>query len=206
MASIAASRQPQITGEPAWEIAKLFPNQGHWSVEEYLALPGNHLVEFSHGNVEVLPMPTQSHQNIVAFLYEAVLTFTRARDLGKVLFAPLRIRLDASKIREPDIAFMLKSNAARRADEYWDGADWVIEVVSNDDRRRDLEIKRFEYSRAGIPEYWIVDPMNSQVIVLSLQGDRYVEIGVFNAGQRAESSVVKGFVLDVGQMFAAARE
>jgi len=123
-----------------------------------------------------------------------------------VLFAPLRIRLDPSKVREPDIAFMLKSNAARRTDEYWDGADWVIEVVSNDDRRRDLEIKRFEYARAGIPEYWIVDPMNSQVTVLSLQGDRYIEVGVFNAGERAESSLVKGFVLDVGQMFAAARE
>jgi len=206
MASIAASRQPQVTGEPAWEIARLFPNQGHWSVQEYLSLPGNHLVEFSHGNVEVLPMPTELHQRIVAFLYEAIVAFVRPQGLGMVLFAPLRIRLDPSKVREPDIAFMLKSNAARRTDEYWDGADWVIEVVSNDDRRRDLEIKRFEYARAGIPEYWIVDPMNSQVTVLSLQGDRYIEVGVFNAGERAESSLVKGFVLDVGQMFAAARE
>jgi Uma2 family endonuclease len=206
MASIAASRQTQITGEPAWEIARLFPNQGTWSVEEYLALPGNHLVEFSHGNVEVLSAPTELHQIIVASLYEAIVAFVRPQGLGMVLFAPLRIRLDPSKIREPDIAFMLKSNAARRTDEYWDGADWVIEVLSSDDRRRDLEIKRFEYARAGIPEYWIVDPMNSQVIVLSLQEDRYVEIGVFNAGERAESSVVKGFVLDVGQMFAAARE
>jgi Uma2 family endonuclease len=151
-------------------------------------------------------MPTELHQRIVAFLYEAIVAFVRPQGLGMVLFAPLRIRLDPSKIREPDIAFMLKSNAARRTDEYWDRADWVIEVVSSDDRRRDLEIKRFEYARAGIPEYWIVDPMNSQVIVLSLQEDRYVEIGVFNAGERAESSVVKGFVLDVGRMFAAARE
>jgi Uma2 family endonuclease len=206
MASIAASRQPEVTGEPAWEIAKLFPNQGQWSVQEYLALPGNHLVEFSHGNVEVLPLPTELHQRIVAFLYQAIFTFVQPQGLGMVLFAPLRVRLDPSKIREPDIAFMLKSNAARRSDEYWDGADWVIEVVSNDDRRRDLEIKRFEYARAGIPEYWIVDPMNSQVVVLTLQGDRYVEVGVFHAGQRAASFVVKGFALDVGQMFAAARE
>jgi Uma2 family endonuclease len=207
MASIAASRQSQqLTGEPAWEIARLFPNQGQWSVEEYLALPGNHLVEFSHGNVEVLSMPTQSHQNIVAFLYEAILLFARAADLGKVLFAPLHIRLDPSKIREPDIAFMLKANAARRKEEYWEGADWVIEVVSNDDRRRDLEIKRFEYARAGIPEYWIVDPLNSQVIVLSLQQDRYVEIGTFSAGERAESSVLKGLAIDVGQMVASSRD
>jgi Uma2 family endonuclease len=206
MASIAASRQSQVTGEPTWEIAKLFPNQGHWSVEEYLALPGNHLVEFSHGNVEVLPMPTQAHQNIVAFLYEAILTYVRAADLGKVLFAPLRIRLEPNKIREPDLAFMLKSNAARRTNEFWNGADWVIEVISNDDRRRDLETKRFEYARAGIPEYWIVDPLNSQLIVLTLQEDHYLERGTFKPGEFAESSVVKGFTLDVAQLFASALE
>jgi len=206
MASIASSRQSPITGEPAWEIARLFPNQGQWSVQEYLALPGNHLVEFSHGNIEVLSMPTQSHQNIVAFLYEAILMFVRPADLGKVLFAPLRIRLDPNKFREPDIAFMLKQHSSRRADDFWDGADWVLEVVSNDDRRRDLEIKRFEYARSGIPEYWIVDPMNSQLTVLTLQGDRYIDAGVLKAGDLAESSVLKGFAVDVARMFAAAQE
>jgi Uma2 family endonuclease len=206
MASVAASNQTQIVGEPAWEIAKLFPNQGTWSVEEYLALPGNHLVEFSHGNVEVLSMPTQAHQNIVAFLYEAILTFVRAGDLGKVLFAPLRIRLDPSKIREPDIAFMFKSNSARRSDEYWDGADWVIEVVSKDDRRRDIEIKRFEYARAGIPEYWIVDPANSTITVLALQNDHYVEHGIFKIGERATAATIIGFGVEVSGVFTAAND
>ncbi len=151
-------------------------------------------------------MPTQAHQNIVAFLYEAILTYVRAADLGKVLFAPLRIRLEPNKIREPDLAFMLKSNAARRTNEFWNGADWVIEVISNDDRRRDLETKRFEYARAGIPEYWIVDPLNSQLIVLTLQEDHYLERGTFKPGEFAESSVVKGFTLDVAQLFASALE
>jgi Uma2 family endonuclease len=66
-------------------------------------------------------------------------------------------------------------------------------------------MKRSEYAKAGIPEYWIVDPTNSQVTVLTLQGDRYVESGIFKAGDRAESTVVKGFALDVAEMFAAAR-
>lgn len=34
--------------EPAWDVARLFPPQGGWSEEEYLALPGNHLTEFDH--------------------------------------------------------------------------------------------------------------------------------------------------------------
>ena len=31
------------------------------------------------------------------------------------------------------------------------------------DRRRDLEIKPSEYAKAGIVEYWIVDPMKQEV-------------------------------------------
>ena len=52
--------------DPTWEIAHLFPAQGAWSEEEYLDLPGNRLVEFSNGFLEMLPVPTTSHQALVA--------------------------------------------------------------------------------------------------------------------------------------------
>ena len=55
--------------EPAWEVAFLFPAQGEWSEHEYLELDTNHLVEFSHGQIEVLPMPSDRHQAIVGFLF-----------------------------------------------------------------------------------------------------------------------------------------
>ena len=50
--------------QPAWGIALLFPDQGTWSEDEYLDLPGNHLIEFNEGHLEVLPMPTPYHQMI----------------------------------------------------------------------------------------------------------------------------------------------
>lgn len=40
-------RLPETWGEPTWSIAHLFPTQGTWTVEEYLALDTNHLVDFS---------------------------------------------------------------------------------------------------------------------------------------------------------------
>ena len=53
-----------------------------------------------------------------------------------------------------------------------DGADLAIEVVSEgaEARERDLETKRAEYARAGISEYWIVDPQESRITVLTLDG------------------------------------
>jgi Uma2 family endonuclease len=185
--------------EPAWEVAYLFPAQGQWSEEEYLALQGNRLVEFSDGVLEVLPMPTTSHQLLVLYLYGLLLSFTTARDLGIVLVAPLRVRLWRGKIREPDIVFMAKEHADRVGEDYWKGADLVMEVVSDDEesRRRDLVTKRREYARAGIPEYWIADPREGRITVLRLAGKRYVVHGEFPRGTTASSHLLPGFTVDV---------
>jgi Uma2 family endonuclease len=142
--------------ELTWEIAQLFPAQGHWSEEEYLALDTNHLIEFSHGQLEVLPMPTQSHQLLVIALFELLRNYVRSRQLGTVLFAPMRVQLWPGKYREPDILFMRTEHDDRRSDSFWQGADLVMEVVSPDDPQRDTLTKRREYAQAGIPEYWPV--------------------------------------------------
>jgi Uma2 family endonuclease len=183
--------------EPAWDVARLFPDQGTWSEEEYLALNSNRLVEFSHGDVEVLPMPTTSHQLIIAFLYRALLTYITAHELGTVLFAPLRVRLWPGKFREPDIVFLLAQHASRIGEPFWEGADLVMEVVSDDDRRRDLETKRREYAQAGIPEYWIVDPQQARITVLRLEGASYVIHGEFPQSTQAISHLLPGFTVDV---------
>jgi Uma2 family endonuclease len=183
--------------EPAWDVALLFPNQGYWSEVEYLALNTNRLVEFSHGSIEVLPMPTTSHQLIAAYLYRMLRAFVTAEDLGTVLFAPLRVRLWTGKFREPDVVFMLAEHASRIGEPFWEGADLVMEVVSSDDRRRDLEIKRDEYAQAGIPEYWIVDPQQARITVLRLDGASYVVGGEFPEGTQAASHLLPGFAVDV---------
>jgi Uma2 family endonuclease len=190
--------------EPTWDVAHLFPPQGEWSEEEYLALAGNRPVEFSNGVLEVLPVPTTSHQRLVAYLYGLLLTFATSRDLGTVLFAPLRVRLWRGKFREPDVVFMLKQHAARIGEEFWDRVDLVMEVVGDDadDRRRDLVTKRREYARAGIPEYWIVDPREAQITVVRLVGKRYAAHGTFTAGTVASSQLLRGFTVDVREAFA----
>jgi Uma2 family endonuclease len=190
--------------EPAWDVAQLFPPQGSWSEEEYLALDGNRIVEFSDGYIEVPPMPTTSHQMMVAFLYGLLLSFVTRRKLGTALFAALPVRLRREKFREPDVVFMLKEHTRRIGEEFWEGADLVMEVVSGSrkDRRRDLVIKRKEYARAGISEYWIVDPLEERVIIMQLEGRRYKIHGKFSKGQTASSALLSGFSVDVNELFS----
>jgi Uma2 family endonuclease len=188
--------------EPTWEVALLFPAQGAWSEEEYLALETNHLVEFSHGTIEVLPMPSDRHQALVGFLYVLFLTFAR-KSGGLVRLVPLRVRLWAGKVREPDLLYLASARDPRRQADYWTGADLVVEVVSPDDPQRDLVTKRNEYAQAHIQEYWIVQPQRETVTVLQLAEGLYRLHGEFKRGQIATSANYAGLAVNVAELFDA---
>ncbi|MCY2991006.1 MAG: Uma2 family endonuclease [Planctomycetota bacterium] len=197
---------PAGLGEPSWGIALLFPSQGQWSEAEYLALQKrtNQLVELSDGTIEVLSMPSPFHQRIVRFLFRLLETCVIASGSGEVFFAPLPIRLWPGKFRDPDIAYL---KPGRIADPHHQprGADLVVEVVSEDDedRQRDLETKRREYAQAGVAEYWIVDPLEHQIIVLALDDATYRVHGEFGRGTTATSAILPGFTASVDAVFAA---
>ncbi len=185
--------------EPTWEIARFFPAQGDWSEEDYFALETNRRVEYSDGFLEFLPMPTIFHQLILQFLYKELDSIVAAGGLGTVVLAGYKVRLRAGKYREPDILFIQTANRARFKKQYCEKADLVIEVVSEENRGHDLETKRLEYARAGISEYWIVDPEGESITVLVLNGRQrtYRVHGTFRKGTKATSKKLPRFVVDV---------
>jgi Uma2 family endonuclease len=162
---------PVSEPQPTWEIALLYPNQGEWTESDYLALDTNRLVEL----------------------------VVDARKLGKVIFAPLRIRIRPKTMREPDIIYISRRHYRRIGEEYWTGADLVVEVVSPDKRSQK------QYAQRRIAEYWIVDPQKKRISVLSLKGKSYRVHGEFVPGQQAASVLLEGFVVDVDAVFAAGK-
>jgi len=191
-------------GQPAWRMALLFPPQGSWSERDYLALDAGRQIEFDHGCVEVLDLPTKEHQRLVRLLFRLLDSYVVSRQLGDVFFAPIPVRLWSEKYREPDLVFLSQSRSDSSA--YANGADLVVEVVSESpgDRKRDLETKVAEYEQACIPEYWVVDPLLSTILVYSLVQSKYVKES-FTAGQIARSSVLDGFSVAVDTVFVQSK-
>ena len=196
-------RSPE-TATPVWRIATLFRYQGAWSEQEYLALDTNRRVEFDNGFVEVHDAPTDQHQAIISYFISILRAL--AKQIGGVERpAGLRLRLWDQKYREPDIVFLRDRNSSLRHENYWDGADLAIEIVSAslEDRERDLLTKRIEYAQAGIQEYWIVDPEQETVTVLNLAGDVYTESGVFVRGEVVTSPQLPELALLVAEILDA---
>jgi len=182
----------------------LEPLQGSWSQEQYLRLTQQtkRLLEFTDGVIEVLPVPTRKHQAISRFLFLVLLAFVQPRG-ATIFYAPLRLRIRPSKFREPDLLLLLDPADPRNQNDFWLGADLVVEIISPDDPGRDTHVKRVDYAEAGIGEYWIVDPMKNSITVLALEGKEYSEHGVFRRGEIATSVLLPGFSVPVDHILDA---
>jgi Uma2 family endonuclease len=205
MASAPNLMTPDPSGQQ-WKdvLEELLPPQGHWSEEEYLVLTDhrNRLVEFTDGFLDILPMPTDKHQAILGFLYHAFLSFIDPRG-GRVRFSPLRLQIRPGKFREPDLLLLISAADPRRQNRFWLGADFALEVVSEEKPERDLVDKRDDYAEGQVPEYWIVNPQTETITVLYLRGDVYEEVGTYRRSELAASTVLPGLSIAVAAVFDA---
>jgi Uma2 family endonuclease len=185
-------------GDPPWEIAMMFPEQGAWDERDFFSLPDTRGVEFNDGMIEVLPLPKKTHELIVRFLWRLIEAYVLAHfPYGIVLPSGFKVRIPTRKFRQPDIIFMTAQQDAAATEDFTNHAELVVEVVSEDDPDRDYVVKREEYALAAVPEYWIVDRYQGHIVVLRLENGSYVEHGRFTAGQQATSSRFPGLAVAV---------
>jgi Uma2 family endonuclease len=176
-----------------------------FTVEDYFSLDGNYLLEYVDGCLQILPMPDFIHQALVLMLHRMIEAFLAKADPdARVTVSPFKIMLDAVRYREPDVCVMLGKHTARRHRTHWEGADFVIEIVSESNRRHDLETKRVDYAAGGIGEYWVVDPEFKTITQFVLDGAAYREQAVARGDESVRARVLDGFEVVAGPLFAEA--
>jgi Uma2 family endonuclease len=162
--------------------------------------------ELIDGEHYVTPSPNAMHQTIVGNLHFAVRTYLEANPIGHVFLSPFDVVFSDFDVVEPDLLFI---SAGRRADvlttQNVRGApDLAIEVGSPSTRRRDETIKRRLYERAGVAEYWVVDP-ELEVVRLYCREDgsygRPVELSR-EAGDVLRSPLFPGLALPLEAVFS----
>src|SRR5262245_27484178 len=144
---MSGSKEVKPTGvKLTWDDYVLFPEDGM----RHELIDGEHYVT---------PAPFLRHQEIVGRLHLAIGMFLMTNPIGRVFVAPLDVILSNFDVVEPDLLYVSNERAPELLKDWVRGApDLVIEVGSESTRKRDETIKRALYERAGVVEYWIVDP------------------------------------------------
>jgi Uma2 family endonuclease len=183
------------------EIARLFPKQGEWTEADYFHLPEtNRIVELSEGRLIISPPPTTKHQRVSIRLALLLGNYVFSHNLGEIVTAPTDTRLYKGVVRQPDIAFISKTHKRRITSKYFGAPDLVVEVLSKGTVKVDKEEKFKEYEKAGVLEYWIIDPFKQSIEIYTLENKAYEMLGKWDAGEIAKSKLLDGFEVSVGDI------
>jgi Uma2 family endonuclease len=180
------------------------PAQGHWTYEEYAALPDDgKRYEIVSGVLYMSPSPSGPHQDAALEIATYLRAHIKLTGLGLVRVAPFDVILPAGDVVQPDVLVILNEHLGRVTDKFILGApDLVVEIASPSTATHDRHNKLDAYARAGVPGYWIVDPFSQTVEVLSLERvGMYQSPGLFRGKATLPSLVVPNFSARVEQFF-----
>jgi Uma2 family endonuclease len=176
---------------------------GSWTYEDLFSLPDDgRRYEIIEGELCEMRSPTSAHgvtiRNLM-FLLGPVIEALR----GWLLTAPLDVFFPGADPVQPDIVVLLPDSNASLVVRGIEGPpDLLVEVLSPSNRGHDLLTKRALYARAGVREYWIVDPTNCTVEILTLDRDAFHTVQVAVGENAVISPLLGGMAFPLSAVFA----
>jgi Uma2 family endonuclease len=134
--------------------------------------------EWVDGEVLVLSPNSVEHDVLLIWLFNLLVPFVERHNAGTILGPNVTARLGAQKRRRiPDLLFVARTRQSLIKQNHVEGApDLIIEIVSPESQSRDRRSKYSEYEKAGVREYWILDPLSRQMEAHVLKRGKYKEI------------------------------
>jgi len=161
--------------------------------------------ELHDGEIVIMAPPVTKHQQVIGELFFQIRSYLEGKSC-KVFPAPFGVRLFPKKDRSDDTVFepdiVVVCDLAKLDKHGCNGApDFVIEVISLSTAKYDRVYKLRKYEKAGVREYWIVDPETKSVQVFTLENGRFLASG-YDETEKAPVSIFDGCEIDLQAVFA----
>jgi len=193
-----AQKQPSLEPSPESEAGKRVSEAVYW--EHYYEHP-HFNYEWNNGILEEVPVTDLMQYTLYSWFISLIHQFLRVHPVGNAVALEMGFKLTPhggrASIRKPDMGIVLHSNPTvlRRWDKSYAGIfDLCIESLSDSNKReieRDTVTKKGEYARAGVREYYILDPRAQHQAFYRLnRSGNYVPI------QPTADGVIRSSVLD----------
>jgi Uma2 family endonuclease len=179
----------------------------HWTSKDLEALPDDEWqrYEIIDGELYVSTAPSWHHQYACRRLTAVLDTWCLATGQGEVIPGPgLIFAPDQDVI--PDLVWVSHARLQGGLDaagHLTRAPELVVEVTSpgTSNARRDREVKRALYSRQGVEEYWVIDPLAQRVEIYRQQDGRLLQVEALSAADTLTSPHLPGFQCAVSTLF-----
>ncbi len=191
---------------PGGDFVKPAHSRVRLTYDDFLLFPDDgKRHELIDGEHFVTPSPNTKHQVVLGNLHLLIGLFLEDHHLGRVLLSPFDVVFTDFDVVEPDLLYMSHQRAAEilTAQHARGAPELVVEIGSPSTRKRDETIKRHLYERAGVEEYWFVDPDVDVVRVYRRDGDRFARAIELSreAGEVLISPLLPGLTMPLVRIF-----
>jgi Uma2 family endonuclease len=181
-----------------------------YTFADVLTWPDDERAELIDGEVVMMAPPTTTHQLISGEIFRQLANYLEGKKC-RAIPAPFAVRLfekdgeapeDIDTVVEPDISIVCDTS---KLDKHGcKGApDMVVEILSPSTQRHDRLVKLSLYQRAGVREYWIVNPEDQTVQVMLMDGGGVLQLHeVYDRQGVAKVNVLDGCFIELGKVFA----
>lgn len=184
------------------------PQENRYTLADALSWDEQERIELIDGYPVMMAPPSRAHQEASISLSTQLHNYLTGKKC-RVYHAPFAVRPferngdypeDVDTLVEPDITVVC--DPSKLDDIGCKGApDLVMEILSPSTQRHDKLTKFNLYQRAGVREYWIVDPASKSVQVFVLEDGRYAATDFGQAGDKLKVTILEDCVIDLSQVF-----
>jgi Uma2 family endonuclease len=191
-------------------LSQLDLNQTY-SYVDYLTWHLDEAVELIKGKIMLMsPAPNVNHQRISADLNGMLYNFFKHKKC-QFFAAPFDVRLydrkksilaskDIHTVVQPDLCVICNSDLLDK--QGCNGApDWIIEIVSRGNSKREMNIKYDLYQEAGVSEYWLVYPEQQAIHQFVLDEKGCYQLKQMYADGFAIPSLFPDLAIDLAEVF-----
>lgn len=118
----------------------------------------------------------------------------------EVVMAPYDVKLSEHDVVQPDLLVSCSGRAGSH--EHEGPPDLVIEIVSPSSHRHDRVRKMNLYSRAGVPEFWLISPHPFSLEVYARLNNHLAVHGCYEKGSHRVSARFPELLLDLDALLA----
>ena len=204
--------EPMIVEEPFVMFGTLKLDESKcYTYADYLTWLDDKRRELINGFIHLMSTPNEIHARVSVNWSFWTAPFIRKRK-GKcrIYHAPFDVRLPVNNetaddkiydVVQPDICVIC--DPSKIDEKGCIGApDLVVEVLSPSTLKYDWNYKFNLYERAGVREYWIVDPKPKKVNIFLLQPDGKYDLGtIYECNQKAPVHIFEGLEIDLNELF-----
>jgi Uma2 family endonuclease len=183
-------------------LAKAITKEERYTYADYLTWDDDVRYELIDGVAYALAAPSTTHQRVLGRLANTILNFLKGKKC-ELFIAPYDVRLNFDTLDDtvvqPDL--LVICDKSKIVEKGCNGVpELVIEILSPSTARKDILKKYQIYLKAGVLEYWIVDPETNEIDIFSLSENKYNR-REYNVNDVIASTILKGFELKLSEIF-----